>query len=223
MAERMEEKSSPERHEGKRGSDAVSGHGLRGESEAVPGSASQDTFDLSRLRLSQHFADQIGVKKVLLTVPVRKPDRQWFVRTHPDPAYRCEVAILEVKEDRESYLVDPALWPELPGEVVAKLVFTSINRQGVIFLWPVRLPNPNGRHDEWSRSAFEAAQMAADGWVRVVANMGLGAYEVFEATAALPEPEWPSEPFDKLVEIGFRDRVIRSLDHPVIKKLRGAA
>jgi len=181
----------------------------------------EDSFDLKRLRLSQNFAEQIGVKKALITVPVRKPDRQWFIRTHPDPRYRCEVAILEMKEDRESYLVDPVLWPELPGEVAAKLLFTAINRQGVVFLLPARLPNPNGRRDEWGRSLLEGAGKGMDSWVRIVANLGLGAYEVFEATAALPEPEWPNEPFEKLVEIGFRDRIIRAVDHPVLKKLRG--
>jgi hypothetical protein len=44
---------------------------------------SYDPFDPARLRLSQAFGEQAGVKKVLTTVPVRKPDRQSFIRTHP--------------------------------------------------------------------------------------------------------------------------------------------
>ena len=126
----------------------ISGADLNGSSTQQ---SNGNHFELSSLRLSQNFAGQIGVKKALITVPVRKPHRQWFVRTHRDPAYRCEVAILEVKEDQESYLVDPALWPELPGEAVPKLLVTAINRQGVLFLWPARLPDPKGRR-------------GADGW-----------------------------------------------------------
>ena len=44
-------------------------------------SRATDRFDPSRLRLSQNFVESVGVKKALLTVPVRKPGRQDFVRT----------------------------------------------------------------------------------------------------------------------------------------------
>ena len=61
-------------------------------------------LDLARLRLGQDFADKVGVKKALLTVPVRKPDRQSFVRVHPDPSWRLDTAVLTLKEERETYL-----------------------------------------------------------------------------------------------------------------------
>ena len=146
----------------------------------------QESFNLDRLRLSQDFANKVGVKKAIITVPVRKPDRQWFVRVHPDPAWRLETAVLELRDDRETFVVDPDLWPELPGELVPKVLFTAINRQGVTFLWPVRLPGEDGRGNAWNSSALEAANLATKGWVRVAANMSLGAYEVFQATAVLP-------------------------------------
>ena len=180
-----------------------------------------DPFNLSRLRLSQDFASQVGVKKALLTVPVRKPTRQEFVRVHPDPAWRLETAVLELKEERETYLVDPDLWGELPGEIIPKALFTTINRQGVVALWPVRLPGEDGRHDEWNRSALEAAHMAMGGWIRVAANMSLGAYEVFQAVADLPEPEWPEIDFQEVLRIAFKSRFVQDTDHPVVRRLRG--
>ena len=66
-------------------------------------------FDnLSALRLDQSYADTVGVKKLLTTVRVRKPNRQGFVKVHPDSAYRLTpAAMIEVKEDREAYLVTP--------------------------------------------------------------------------------------------------------------------
>ena len=73
----------------------------------------QEPLDLDRLRLSQDFADKVGVKKAIITVPVRKPERQWFVRVHPDQAWRLKTLVLELKDDRETYLVDPDLWSEL--------------------------------------------------------------------------------------------------------------
>ncbi len=44
-----------------------------------------DPFNLERLRLSQDFESKVGVRKRLITVPVRKPNRQAFIRVHPDP------------------------------------------------------------------------------------------------------------------------------------------
>ena len=180
-----------------------------------------DSFNPARLRLSQNFAGSVGIKKALLTVPVRKPGRQDFVRVHPDAAYRLETAVLELKEERETYLVDPDLWHELSGEIVPKVLFTTINRQGVLTLWPVRLPGEDGRHDEWNRSALEAAITAQQAWVRVAANLGLGAYEVYEATGNLSEPDWPEVDFQEILRIGFRDRFINSLDCAIVRRLRG--
>ena len=57
-----------------------------------------DPFDLASLRLSQDFASAVGVKKLVTTIPVKKPSKEWFVRTHPDPDYRLQTAVLELKE-----------------------------------------------------------------------------------------------------------------------------
>jgi len=193
------------------------------QTESVEESQAQteDPFDPSRLRLSQNFAESAGVKKALLTVPVRKPGRQDFVRTHPDESYRLETAVLELKEDRETYLVERDLWHELPGEIVPKVLYTTMNRQGVLSLWPIRLPQEDGRHDDWSRSALDAAEMAKSNWIRVTANMSLGAYEVYKAVSNLPEPEWPEIDFQEVLRIAFRDKFITDLSHPVIRRLRG--
>src|SRR5260370_2091176 len=106
-------------------------------------------FDPSKLRLDQSYADTVGVKKLLTTVPVRKPNRQDFVRVHPDPAYRLTpAAIIEVREDREVYLVTPEMAQALPGEFSMVTLHTAINRQGTLHLWPTKLPTAAGRqHD----------------------------------------------------------------------------
>ena len=60
---------------------------------SAPTSA-EGQFNLEDLRLSQDFTTNVGVKKLVTTVPTRKPHRQEFVRVHPDPAYRLETAAL---------------------------------------------------------------------------------------------------------------------------------
>jgi hypothetical protein len=179
--------------------------------------------DLSKLRLSQDFIESAGVKKLLTTVPVRKPSSQDYVRVNADPNYRMVFAAIELKDDREIYLLVPEIAQQLPGECVSLQFYTVINRQGVVHLWPARLPASDGRINEWHRSAMEAAELAMGRWVRMRANMSLGAYEIFAAEGTIPDPIWPELSFQQLVEIAFRDRLITSLDHPVIKRLRGLA
>jgi hypothetical protein len=183
---------------------------------------STDPFDLSRLRLPQDFTADLGVKKALVTVPVRKPDRQAFFRVHPDPAYRIELGVIESREDREVYLVGPDLRSELANEITPKVFYVTITRQGVLALWGVRLPGPDGKLDAWNSSAHEAAQIAMIKWVRISANMGLGAYDVFEATSQnIPGPEWPPVPLETLLRTAFKDKFIATVDHPFVKSLRG--
>jgi hypothetical protein len=177
--------------------------------------------DLSRLRLPQNFEAHLGAKRLHLTIQVRKPDGQWFSRVYPEESGRMMTMAIELKEDREIYLVDPSLWSELAGEVMPMQLFAAMNRQGVPFIWPVKLPREDGRHNEWHRSLLEAAQVAMTRWVRVSANMSLGAYDVFEATADLPDPIWPDIGFDGMLRVAFKDRFVSDLDHPVVRRLRG--
>jgi hypothetical protein len=180
-----------------------------------------DPFDPSNLRLDQSFVETSGVKKLLTTVPVRKPSNQDFVRVHESEEYRVNAAIIELKDDREVYLVLPHIAAQLPGECHPVTIYTGISRQNVVFLWPVKLPAGDGRINEWHRSAAEAAERAMRVWLRVKADMSLGAYAMFEASSTIPDPIWPTETFRDLLKIGFRDRLVDGLGHPVIKRLRG--
>jgi hypothetical protein len=180
-----------------------------------------DPFNPTNLRLSQSFVETAGVKKLLTTVPVRKPSPQDFVRVHPDSAYRDNFPIIELKDEREEYIVVADLVPELVGEFVTKTLFTAINRQGTVFFWPVRLPSPDGKNLDWWRSSREAAELAMKSWIRVRANMNLGAYDIFLAGSVIPDPEWPQLGFWELIKIAFRDHLVDRIDHPVIKRLRG--
>ena len=141
---------------------------------------------------------------------------------HPDKAYRLAVALIDFRDERDAvYLIAPNVAKEMPGEFVMSTIYTTITRQSVVLLWPVRLPPSDGRHNEWHRSAAEAAELAMKRWIRVKANQPLGAYEMFEAAGTIPDPEWPRETMREPLKIAFSDRLVDSLDHPVIRRLRG--
>jgi hypothetical protein len=182
-----------------------------------------DKFSPENLRLDQSFTEMAGVKKLLLTIPIRKPSPQEFVWVHPSPEYRDNFPIIDLKDDREEYLVAKDLVPELIGEFVPKTLFLAINRQGTLFFWPVRLPSSDSKQNRWWTSLREAAELCMTGWHRVKANQNLGAYDVFKAMDALKEPEWPKQTFYELIQIAFRDYLIDRIDHAVIKRLRGLA
>lgn len=182
-----------------------------------------DGLNLESLRLSQDFELDLGVAKVITTVPVRKPSRHAFVRVHPDEKMRIETLLLDIKEEGEVYVVSPAIKDILIPELVPKVIHTCIDRQGVVFLWPIRLPGPDGRLDQWTRSAHRAAESAMSRWVSVRSNMALGAYEVCQAAVSLPDPEWPDLGFQDLFKIAFRDHFLNSQDHPVVRRILGRA
>jgi hypothetical protein len=185
--------------------------------------APADNFfsNLDSLRLSQDFYTEIGVAKALVKVPVRKPLKQEFIRVRDDDAYRMETAVIEFKEDREYYFVAPEVRDELPGVWIPVRLVTCISRQAVVFLWPLKLPTPDGRSNPWFDTAIEGARLAAKGWVKVVADMSLGGYQVYNAVGDLPEPEWTDHTFAQLLEVAFRDRYIGDMSHPVIQRLLG--
>ena len=84
--------------------------------------AAPDPFDPASLRLSGTADQTIGTRKVLTTVPVRKPDKAWFVRSHPDPVYALDTMLIDLKVDRETFLVASTLWPALVGEPLGTVV-----------------------------------------------------------------------------------------------------
>jgi hypothetical protein len=191
------------------------------ELKLIEAAASDDPLDLDRLRLNPEMLEAASVKKLLTTVPVRKPLAQDFVRVRPEPQYRAMLAFIELKDDRETYIVDLSAVSELAGECLFANLFTAITRTGVLFMWPVKIPAADGRISEWNVSAATAAQHAMKGWIRVRSNMSLGAYEIFEAQGSIPEPIWPELSFEEIIRIAFKDKIIRSLDHPVVKRLFG--
>jgi hypothetical protein len=120
-------------------------------------------------------------------------------------------------------MVVPELWEAVSTEAsfVAKLLITSVTRQGPTLLWPVRLPGPDGKLDDWNRSAQAAAEVAKSKWVRVQANFHLDAYVVLVAQDLSAAPEFPELGLEQILRIAFKDRLIDSLDHPVLRRLQG--
>ena len=182
----------------------------------------RDPFtNLETLRLNQGFRQTVGATRTQLVIPVRKPSRQDWVRVQPDPSYRLETCVLELKEERETYLVSQSLWSEIADDISPRVLYTAITRQGTLFVWPVRMPGNDGRTDRWSESALTGADLATKLWIRLSANMQAGGYDVFEAAGKIPDPVWPDIPLSDILRRAFSNAFIEDIDHPVLQKLRG--
>ena len=181
-----------------------------------------DPFDPAQFAASSVLQGNMGVEKMMVTCPVRKPGKQEFIRVNPDAAYSLKAHIIEFKDERETYLLLPAVAAELPGEYRNVMLKLAVSRQGALFLWPLPLPSDDGRDTDWGVSARAAAVKAEHDWVRLIGNMSQQAYDVFTASGSLGTPSWPNKSLGDILAIAFGEKfVIRDMDHPVIRRLTG--
>jgi hypothetical protein len=191
--------------------------------ETAAGSTNDIFANLDALRLSSDAAAINGTTEILSHIPLRKPNRHEFFRTRPEPEMWFDTGIFEDKEEREVFFVTPTMREALVGEIRPVILVPSITRQNVLLLWPLKLPMEGMRHNSWSETARRAAEMAKTKWIRLAPDMGLGGYRIYVAEGELSEPQWLDKPLNEIMQIAFRDRVVDSENHPVVRRLRGLA
>ena len=180
-----------------------------------------DGFDFSKFRVSEDVASKLGVVKQVV-IKIRKPRAQEFVRVHSSEDFQFDTFLLELEEDGNTYLIDPGIKDYLANEISLRRLVTAITRDNEIFLWPLKLAAANGKYNTWNNSTLEAAESAKDKWTRISSNKQEGRYDVHTAAADLLDPRWPEMLFNEILNIAFKDKIIDTLEHPVIKKLKGA-
>jgi hypothetical protein len=183
--------------------------------------------DISRFRISQNYAQRLGVKPPVGVIGVEdKPPRDNFIRCHPTLQFPTKLIELREGENRgEKYLVEPELWHHLDDiepTFVPRLLVLSITGPGLLFFWAIKTSSSSTLGSEWTESKLDAANKALTQWVRVFPNMKKFQYEIWPADpGAYPEPEWPDLTMDRALDIAFKNRVIKDMDHVVMKQLRG--
>lgn len=180
-------------------------------------------FNLDSIRLKSSYGESVAVRRHITRVPVRKPLKTEFFRTMRDDAWQLNTVLLEVREDNEIFLFTRDAYDLLPELQRPATLYTAVDRNGNPFLIPVPLPGPDGRRNVWHQSLEHVVVKAQEKWVRCVANMSAGGYDMLVAEAALTEPEWPDMSFEEMLAMAFRGKVIDGPEHPAVRKLKGSA
>jgi len=186
-----------------------------------PPDAPRDPFAPERFQIAQDYTALVGGTKQITRVPVGRPDSQLWFHVNPDSAFTVDVALLDLRNERETYIVDPALAIEVPTEVVTKRLYQYVTRQGDVGIWAIKLPDPEGRIDSYNESAMLAVETARQRWIRLVSNQRVKCYESLVTNRNYGEPDFGSLSLRDLLAIAFRGKVIDSINHPVLRRLRG--
>jgi hypothetical protein len=165
-----------------------------------------------------------AVKKILTTIPIRKPNKQEFFRVHSGEEYWKPVAILEL--DRVVHLVHSNIIPYLDlDDFYYAYLCLAISKSGIVFFWAVKVPS-NERRNTWTESALAVAKLAIGRWIKLRSRQedgrGGGFYEAEEPLATFPDPIWPKLTLKEHYDIAFKGgRIIDRVDHEAIRKITG--
>lgn len=188
------------------------------------------SLDLEALKLKP----TVGIIKtapLLTTIRTTKPDNTDFFRIRPGDEWTMEFPIFAPKgktgKGNEKYLVMPEFQQELVERnslLSVRFYFGVIWGSNLLFISDVGIkPNGEGELNSYHKSRMELYELAKEKWISISANMELGAYTATEAKSKIPDPIWPLKPVNigEAIEIAFKNNVIDSPDHPILKKLRG--
>ena len=91
---------------------------------------------LAAAQIRTEINPRVAVKKKVVHVPCRRPSKNAFVRTNPDN--HADFWLLE-GADEQTYVVHPDVAAELGDLVRPKRLIPTIDREGNLSLWPIKL------------------------------------------------------------------------------------
>jgi hypothetical protein len=190
---------------------------VHGTTTASPNADEESADGLDSCLLDDTFAT-VHAAQPILTVAIEKPNKKHWVTCHPTMEAR-RVAVIEMPEDRGSgiYVVRKDILPLVPqDEITIVSLHLATTRSGTFFLWLVKQGE-----DSWGASMREAVETAKGEWVRVVSKRGDGRYETKPPKNDLGKAVWPDKSFAEIFALAAKNRMIDSINHPVLKVLRG--
>jgi len=166
----------------------------------------------------------VSLRKIVDRVPLVKYPKQKFFKTHPTWAW-MGVTALVLKDDDETYLVAGDIANQIDSETIVINLYVIHLQSGALNVIKAPCEDKEGKWNTWHKSINNlVAGEGRKGWIRVQPDREASSYVAMAASASWVEPEWPDITLDKIMNLAFDngERIITSLDHPVLKALRGA-
>jgi hypothetical protein len=199
--------------------------GAGGPTAVMPPADLDDFFSPENLRIAQEFAPPPD--SATFAVDVRKPPKDQYIMAHPDPNYSMVWPIIEM--DETVYVVHPVLAKTLQSDPTvassikaARIVLCAIHR-GPLFVWVVKQPADPTKKSAMHVALDQCLGFAMAGWTRITWSEEKRQHEAFTLKMENPPtPAWPAKSFPEILKTAFGDaRMIKTADHPVIRKLSG--
>ena len=187
--------------------------------EVASHSAKQGGYDWESMILPDDGAGDIRTTEVPGVPRLSRPPNTQFFRTREGLSGVIYTLDTDYDGERTVYLVAPNVAAQLPDEsaIKPKRAVTCITREGGLHVWLIS----SGGTDTWTQSANKATDLAQSKWVRATSSRSLGEYRCVTAEAIQEEPKWPEETFLQTLSRAFDGRVIDTLNHSIIKQLKG--
>jgi hypothetical protein len=185
--------------------------------------AAKDNNPFSReaLRLDNNYAAFLKTETHQHSIPVAKPPQEVWFRVHDGQDFFFDTFLLDLKAGphRGIYQISKEILQTLKGEKTIKpmRLVLCIDRQGEMRIWPLRLPSPDRREDDWMSSALTVAELAKTKWVKLIS--GDTGYKHQDTPDDLPDPVWPERTFDDILDAAFAKRRISKMTDPVLLHL----
>jgi hypothetical protein len=171
--------------------------------------------------LKQSTEELVNITPVrrLGSIEVRKPKKQEWFRSHPKML--GEISVIRRESTGDFYAVDPALVRELGEETREAFIVAAVSYEGALFLWPIIKPKADGSGIQLYENDLADLALSRQCWIRRQWSFGSKSYRVEQANTDR-SPEWPENTnVSAWVTKGFRGRFIDSLDHQLVRQLRG--
>lgn len=175
------------------------------------------------LRLTPQSMGLITGTPVMVTIPVGRPPKHCFWRGHPDPQNSTYLYTLDAQKlgGEGLYAVSAEVGAIIPDQIRPVQLRLAVTAQGAPYIVPIPQAGLDGRTNPWHESLARAFALSQQCWIRVSANLSRGCYDVFQAQGTLPDPQWPTEAFEPLLELAFQGRMITDIHHPLVQQLLG--
>ena len=168
-----------------------------------------------------HLEEYANPITELGVVECEKPAKGLFFTVPPETGKpyknRGFYFLLQI-EGRDPYLVAPKIAKQKTEEDTIRpvLIVRYVTMAGEEGLWPLKLNPPDGKSNNWNTSALNILEIAESGkWVRMVNAGKHYRHQVSRKTLKEVPPKFTDRTFKDLIDIAFKDRIVKTLDHEI--------